>query len=89
MDKHDVIVIGAGAAGMMCAAVAGLRPEDLILGLDGTPIESVNDLQRLMTGELIGRAVTAAIVSRSAASAIFVRFMLGSSLLECPGDDRL
>src|SRR5262245_11288224 len=44
------------------AAVAGLRPEDLILGLDGTPIESVNDLQRLMTGELIGRAVTATIV---------------------------
>jgi S1-C subfamily serine protease len=44
------------------AAAAGLRPEDLILGLDGSPVEGVNDLQRLMSGELIGRPVTASIV---------------------------
>jgi S1-C subfamily serine protease len=44
------------------AAVAGLRPEDLILGLDDAPVEGVNDLQRLMSGELIGRTVTASIV---------------------------
>jgi S1-C subfamily serine protease len=44
------------------AAVAGLRPEDLILGLDDMPVEGVNDLQRLMSGELIGRTVTASIV---------------------------
>jgi S1-C subfamily serine protease len=43
------------------AAVAGLRPEDLILGLDDMPVEGVNDLQRLMSGELIGRTVTASI----------------------------
>jgi S1-C subfamily serine protease len=39
------------------AAAAGLRPEDLIVALDGSPIESVDDLQRLMVGELIGRGV--------------------------------
>ena len=40
------------------AARAGLRTEDLIVRLDGAPVGSVDDLQRLMTGELIGRAVT-------------------------------
>jgi S1-C subfamily serine protease len=39
------------------AAVAGLRPEDLILEVDGTPVESVNDLQRVMVGDVIGRTV--------------------------------
>jgi S1-C subfamily serine protease len=39
------------------AALAGLRPEDLILSVDGTAIERVDDLQRLMVGELIGRRV--------------------------------
>jgi S1-C subfamily serine protease len=40
------------------AAMGGLRPEDLIVELDGIPIEGVDDLQRLMAGELIGRSVT-------------------------------
>jgi serine protease Do len=39
------------------AARAGLRPADLILELDGVPIEDPGDLQRLMTGEQIGRSV--------------------------------
>ena len=34
---------------------AGLRPEDLILDLDGEPVRSARDLQRLMASELIGR----------------------------------
>ncbi len=33
---------------------AGLRAEDLILAVDGTPTERVEDLQRLMVAELIG-----------------------------------
>jgi serine protease Do len=41
------------------AATAGLRPEDLIVDVDGTPVEGVDDLQRLMAGELIGATVTA------------------------------
>jgi serine protease Do len=44
------------------AARAGLRPEDLIVEVDGTPIEGVTDLQRLLTGELIGSRVTATVV---------------------------
>jgi serine protease Do len=37
------------------AAAAGVRAEDLILAVDGEAIDDVGDLQRLMTGERIGR----------------------------------
>jgi serine protease Do len=37
---------------------AGVRPEDLLLAVDGTPIEGVDDLQRLMVADLIGTSVT-------------------------------
>jgi serine protease Do len=37
---------------------AGLRAEDLIVELDGIEIERVDDIQRLMTHEVIGRRVT-------------------------------
>jgi S1-C subfamily serine protease len=43
---------------------AGLRPEDLIVGVGGTPVTGVDDLQRLMAGDLIGRAVTARVLRR-------------------------
>ncbi len=36
------------------AARAGLRPEDLILAVGGAPVTRVEDLQRLMTADLIG-----------------------------------
>jgi serine protease Do len=39
------------------AARAGLRPEDLILAVDELSVEGVDDLQRLMVGDLIGRTV--------------------------------
>jgi serine protease Do len=44
------------------AARAGVLPEDLIVDLDGVPVEGADDLQRLMVGELIGSSVTATIV---------------------------
>jgi S1-C subfamily serine protease len=44
------------------AAKAGLRAEDLIVAVGGTPVESADDLQRLMAGDLIGERVTAKIV---------------------------
>jgi S1-C subfamily serine protease len=44
------------------AESAGLRPEDLIVEVDGTTVEQVNDLQRLMAGELIGQAATMRVV---------------------------
>src|SRR5438552_12166583 len=39
------------------AAAAGLRPEDLIVELDGHPVTDVNDIQRLMVVERIGAKV--------------------------------
>ena len=37
---------------------AGLRPEDLIVEVDDQSVERVDDLQRLMVAEVIGRSVT-------------------------------
>jgi S1-C subfamily serine protease len=39
------------------AAAAGVRPGDVIVELDGRPIEGVGDLQRVMVGEMVGRRV--------------------------------
>jgi serine protease Do len=44
------------------AAQAGLRPEDLIVALDGVTIEGVDDLQRLMVDDLIGATATATVI---------------------------
>jgi serine protease Do len=44
------------------AALAGLRPEDMIVAVEETPVEGVDDLQRLMAGELIGSRVPATVV---------------------------
>jgi S1-C subfamily serine protease len=43
-------------------AAAVLRPEDLIVSVDGVPVEKVGDLQRLMTAERIGRRVALEVV---------------------------
>ena len=52
-----VEVVPGGAADR-----AGLRPEDLLVELDGVPLRSVDDLQRLMTAERIGRGLAALVV---------------------------
>jgi serine protease Do len=41
---------------------AGMRPEDLIVELDGMPIGGMDELQRVVVSELIGRAVRAKVV---------------------------
>src|SRR2546429_260919 len=41
---------------------AGMLVEDLIVELEGTPIESMDDLQRVVVSEVIGRAVLAKVV---------------------------
>jgi S1-C subfamily serine protease len=43
---------------------AGLRPEDLIVEVDGAPVGGVDDLQRLMVAELIGRSVRTRVLRR-------------------------
>jgi S1-C subfamily serine protease len=37
------------------AAAAGVKPGDLILDLDGRPVQGVGDLQRLLDGDAVGR----------------------------------
>jgi len=43
------------------AAAAGLRPGDLVLAVDGTPVADAVDLQRLLTAERIGADVALAV----------------------------
>jgi S1-C subfamily serine protease len=54
----EVVSVVAGSP----AAAAHLSPEDIIVSVDGTPVEDVGDLQRLMTGERVERAVTIGVV---------------------------
>ncbi|HEV2060911.1 MAG TPA: PDZ domain-containing protein, partial [Solirubrobacteraceae bacterium] len=44
------------------AAVAGLRPEDLIVEAAGVALRGVEDLHRLMTEDRIGRPVDLTVV---------------------------
>jgi len=44
------------------AARAGLRPEDLIVELNEVPVQTVDDIQKLMVGELIGAQVHARVL---------------------------
>jgi len=44
------------------AADAGLQPEDLLVEAAGRELRSVADLQRLMTEEMIGRAIELVVV---------------------------
>jgi S1-C subfamily serine protease len=52
-DGVEVIEVVDGSP----AGDAGLRAGDLILEVDGKPVESAGDLQRMMVAELIGREV--------------------------------
>ena len=44
------------------AALAGIRAEDLIVELDGSPVATVDDLQRLMGSEIIGARAAVTVV---------------------------
>ena len=49
----EVVEVVEGSA----AATSGLRGEDIVLQIDGVPIESPGDLQRLMIGDAIGKRI--------------------------------
>ncbi len=52
------------------AQTAGLRAEDLIVEVDGVAVEQVNDLQRLMAGELIGTTAKMQVVRAGEARSV-------------------
>jgi serine protease Do len=52
------------------AAAAGLRPEDLVVGVDGLPVRGVDDLQRLMTEDRIGVRCSLEIVREGSARTV-------------------
>jgi len=54
----EVVEVVAGSP----AARSGLRPEDLIVGVDGDPMSDVGDLQRLMVAERIGQGIEVEVV---------------------------
>jgi len=54
----EVIEVVAGSP----AALADIRPEDLLVELDGVALRGVDDLQRLMTADRIGRVLQGTVV---------------------------
>jgi S1-C subfamily serine protease len=54
----EVVEVVAGSP----AGRSGLRPEDLIVAVDGEPMGDVGDLQRLMVAERIGHGVAVEVV---------------------------
>ncbi len=64
----EVLTVVAGSP----AAVAGLRPEDIILSIDDVPVADVGGLQRLMTGDRIGRPVPVGVFRRGQVQSVRV-----------------
>jgi S1-C subfamily serine protease len=58
--RRGVEVTGVVSGGP--AAQAGVRAEDIVVALDGRPVEAVSDMQRVLTGDRAGRALEAQLV---------------------------
>jgi S1-C subfamily serine protease len=58
----EVLSVMAGSP----ADHAGIEPGDVIVSLDGAPVQDVGDLQRLLVAELIGRGGTLGVVRHRA-----------------------
>jgi len=74
IPKHAVNVFGLrGNGGVIVISVepgspadrAGIRDRDVIVELDGEAVSSIDDLQRLLTGERVGRPIDVAVVRRT------------------------
>ena len=64
----EILTVVAGSP----ADRGGLRPEDLLLGVDGNGVTNVGDLQRLMTGDRIGRQVGVEVFRRGKVQTVSV-----------------
>jgi S1-C subfamily serine protease len=65
----EVVSVVAGSP----AAAARLRPEDIIVSVDGVAVEDVGDLQRLMTGAMVGQVVAMDVVRHGRLEHVDVR----------------
>ena len=61
LDRRSAVEVVEVVSGSP-AEGAGLRPEDLIFEVDGSPTEDVGDLQRLMNAERIGRSLSVRVI---------------------------
>jgi len=64
----EILTVVAGSP----ADRGGLRPEDLLLGVDGNGVTNVGDLQRLMTGDRIGRPVGVEVFRRGKVQSVSI-----------------
>ena len=71
MPGGGVLVLNVEAGGP--AASAGVRPGDVIVGLDGKPIAGIDDLHRVLSDERIGRALELTILREGARSQLSVK----------------
>jgi len=74
IPKHAVNVFDLrGSGGVIVISVepgspadrAGVRDRDVIVELDGEAVSSIDDLQRLLTDERVGRPIDVAVVRRT------------------------
>jgi len=61
--KSGVLVTGVDANSP--AARAGVRPEDIIVGLDGKPVTGIDDLHRLLASDRIGAESTIVVLRKA------------------------
>jgi len=65
----EIVSVVAGSP----AALGGLRPEDILLDIDGLPVPSVGEVQRLMNADRIGRTVVVQVLRGDEELALHVR----------------
>ncbi|MCX7030149.1 MAG: PDZ domain-containing protein, partial [Spirochaetes bacterium] len=74
IPRHAINVFGLrGNGGVIVISVepgspaehAGVKDRDVIVELDGETASSLDDLQRLLTGERVGRPIDLAVVRRT------------------------
>ena len=56
LDRESAVMVGAVEPGSP-ADKAGIKPDDILVGLDGAAMTGADDLIRALTGEKIGREV--------------------------------
>src|SRR5213596_711586 len=61
--KSGVLVTGVD--GNSPAARTGVRPEDIIVGLDGKPVTGIDDLHRLLASDRIGAETTIVVLRKA------------------------